>query len=359
MTLLRDCEEMPEASPGTTGGEGTAQPAASAADTEPPTKAVRRRRLLRIGKVILVVIVLYAIGRHVWRLYGDWTAQGQSISLGSVSIPWLVLATATYVGGQICYAAFWGRLLRAMGMQASWLELVRAYGVGTGGKYVPGKALVVVIRTAMVRASGVGRIAIGLATVYETAVMMAVGSALSCICLAVALPDKRWLWLATGGAAVGMTACLHPAIFGRLAKFASLPFKETRRDFSAGACYAVFWRSVAIPIAGWGLLGLSFWMTLQSIGLPCSSLTDMLLLIGATALATAVGFLVLFMPAGIGVREFIIISVLAPVFGGPQIVLGSLLLRTVWTVAELAFAGLLYVRPSRPGEADGASPERP
>lgn len=363
MTLLRDCDEAPrptpDACPCSNSGEGTARPAVSTADTKPSTKANRRRRLLRIGKIILVAIVLYAIGKHVWRLYGDWTTQGQSISLDLVSIPWLVLATATYIGGQFCYAAFWGKLLRAHGVRASWLSVVQAYGIGTVGKYVPGKALVIVIRAAMLGPTNASAIAIGLTAVYETVAMMALGSALAGACLGIALPDQWWLWLGAVAAAVGMTACLHPAVFSRLAMLASLPFKDTRRDFSASACYAVFWRSAAFPIAGWGLLGLSFWMTLQSIGVPCSRLIDFLLLIGATTLATAVGFLVLFMPAGIGVRELIIIRVLAPAFGGPQTVLGSLLLRTVWTVAELAFAGLLYLRRTPAEAADCASPERP
>lgn len=172
--------------------------------------------------------------------------------------------------------------------------------------------------------------------------MMAVGGAVASMCLLIAQPNQWLFWSAAAAGACGLTACLHPALFGRLARLAALPLKGAGNEFSAKACWATFWRWGALPVGGWGLLGASCWAVAQAMGVACSTIDDFLFLTGAAAMATAVGFLVLFMPAGFGVRELVIIHLLAPRYGLSEVVLASLLLRTVWTLGEVFLGGTLW-----------------
>jgi uncharacterized membrane protein YbhN (UPF0104 family) len=59
-------------------------------------------------------------------------------------------------------------------------------------------------------------------------------------------------------------------------------------------------------------------------------------------LATVAGFVVAVLPGGLGVREGVLMSTLAPVLGSDQAVIASLLLRLVWVAAELAAAALFF-----------------
>jgi glycosyltransferase 2 family protein len=74
----------------------------------------------------------------------------------------------------------------------------------------------------------------------------------------------------------------------------------------------------------------------------------------AVALATVAGFVVAVMPGGLGVREGVLMSALAPALGPARSVVAALLLRLVWVAAELIAAAVL-VPMLRPARADSES----
>ena len=63
---------------------------------------------------------------------------------------WLVLSGLLYLVGLLPEGLFWRRALRAMGQDAPLWRTLRAYFIGHLGKYVPGKAMVVVLRTGLI-----------------------------------------------------------------------------------------------------------------------------------------------------------------------------------------------------------------
>ena len=64
--------------------------------------------------------------------------------------------------------------------------------------------------------------------------------------------------------------------------------------------------------------------------------------IASVALATVAGFVVAVLPGGLGVREGVLMSALAPAIGSDQAVIASLVLRLVWVAAELVAAAILF-----------------
>ena len=83
-----------------------------------------------------------------------------------------------YLGGAIPMAWFWWRVLAALGQHPGWRTTLHAYFLGHLGKYVPGKALVVVIRVGLLRPR-VSSVRLTMASVLvETLTLMAVGAAL-------------------------------------------------------------------------------------------------------------------------------------------------------------------------------------
>jgi uncharacterized membrane protein YbhN (UPF0104 family) len=105
--------------------------------------------------------------------------------------------------------------------------------------------------------------------------------------------------------------------------------------------------------AGYFLLGLSLWMTVQAILPQPTGFTwnDLLRLTAITNIAYVVGFIAFFLPGGVGAREYVFAVLLAaeleatgmaaPIAEGLAVVI-TLVLRLIWTIAELVLALLLY-----------------
>lgn len=302
----------------------------------------RRKWLLSILKIVAVVVVLCALGKQIGVLINEWSDKGPDLHKLIGSVDGIILAAVAYVAAQVCFATFWGRLLNRAGAKSSWFDVLRAYSLGTLGKYVPGKALVIIVRSALLSNPTISRLWIGIAVVYETVAMMAVAGMVATLCLLLVHPDQWLLWGGAAVLAIGATAMLHPAMVGRIARLAASPFGQLTDDFPLARWNTALIRWGALEIGGWALAGISFVQAARVAGIECGSPGDWAVMTGTVALATAAGFLVVFMPAGVGVRELIIIHVLGPRYGVSQVVLASLVLRVIWTVAEASLAGLLY-----------------
>jgi len=110
---------------------------------------------------------------------------------------------------------------------------------------------------------------------------------------------------------------------------------------------------------GWCLLGSALGFAIRAVAPepPPPSLDAALADLGAMALAYVSGFFVLVAPGGLGIREVILQYALSPRFepalgstlAAALAVVVSLVLRLVWTVAELAAVGLfLWKRKPTP-----------
>lgn len=141
-------------------------------------------------------------------------------------------------------------------------------------KYVPGKAMVVVVRTGMVVPYGGRAATAAIATFYETLVMMAAGGLVAAAGFAgaggshrveltlprwglVALPIYQIDSVAGLGLGLGLLLLVIPSIFRRLAGLITMPIPGVGPDalprFTGRLlCYGLLW-----SVGGWILLGLS------------------------------------------------------------------------------------------------------
>jgi hypothetical protein len=67
----------------------------------------------------------------------------------------------------------------------------------------------------------------------------------------------------------------------------------------------------------------------------------MIVCLAAVSLAMVAGFLSL-LPGGVGVREYVVLTLLAPAVGTVAALVSAVLLRLCWLAAELVAAGVLY-----------------
>ena len=157
---------------------------------------------------------------------------------------------------------------------------------------------------------------------------------------------------------VPLGAVIVPPVFNHVVHHLSLPFRE--KDSALPRIrFAYMVEGLLIISLGWLLLGLSMGATLHGIlGAELTWSPEFLARLAAImGLSYVAGFVILFAPSGLGVREFFLTLFLTPELvrlcsmdedqGRGSAVLAVLVLRLVWTAAELVLVGLLYWLPPK------------
>jgi len=321
-----------------------------------------RRATISALKLAIVVAVGWGVSGTVTKAITQLSRQEWHVAPF-----WLILAGMLYLVGLSAQGWFWHHALASLGQQVPWLATFRAYFLGHLGKYVPGKALVVILRVAGVKRWVPSlRVAV-ISTLLETLTMMAVGAFLAALLTLIFLDVPPVLMLLAGAMAVASGIPTLPPVARWLAQLGAMRAnrEQTVADLeplpprTSGAAAAPSASSLDASLSGisptllasgwiaaavcWLFLGLSLWATLRSLGLEqFRPLDDMPLLVAASSLAVVAGFLSL-MPGGLLVRDAVLMQLLAPICGDADALVATILLRLVWLATEAVMCGILEV----------------
>jgi uncharacterized membrane protein YbhN (UPF0104 family) len=339
----------------------------------------KRRRWWSVVKALAGLAIVFFIGRGFVRDLLRPELWEQPLRLG-----WLVPAALLYVVGLSICALYWRRLLVHLGQRPPITATLGAYFIGQLGKYVPGKALALLLRAVLLRRVGVSAGLAGMTAFYEVLVTMTAGAIVAAVLflmLAGFAPDMpdgaawRQLWealrakdvptvrLHTGTIvliavflSVLILAPIVPRIFNRLAHRLSLPFRNPSSALPPiRLSYLV--EGLVLTALTWPLLGLALAMAMQAVPgarLPWDMAT-LAYLTAAMALSYVAGFAVLIAPGALGVREvfltllltpeLLVHSDITPADARGKVLLAVLLLRLAWTAAEVVVSGILSQLP--------------
>jgi uncharacterized membrane protein YbhN (UPF0104 family) len=303
-------------------------------------KKNRRKWIVLSAKLLIVAIVVWWITR---------TFRDAFAELGQrewhVNPAWLLASGGLYLLGLLPSALYWHHVLRVMGQQAGVLETVRAYYIGHLGKYVPGKAMVVVLRAGLIRSHRVDTTLATVSVFIETLTMMACGSAMAAVLLAIQFREEGLMLTASLALLFVAGIPTMPSVFRWLAgKLLRGKMNDRVREGLANVTYrtlALGWLATGI---GWILLALSLWATLKGVGAPpVELLSELNRYLAAVTLAVVAGFLSL-IPGGAGVRELVFMKFLdREPYSQVTALVATVMLRLVWLVAELVISGILYM----------------
>lgn len=331
---------------------------------------------------MLIFIVRRAM--DLWK-----AAPAETISVNGV---WLIPAALAYTVGWLPSVWLWRRFLQAMGQPISWWTAFRAYYVGHLGKYVPGKALALVIRGAMVKDENVSPLLAGITGACETIVYMAAGAMLALMVSPIALSrspvfgSSGWnarvqehssLWVLIVAMGTFATTPLSAWFFTRVCGRRISGSKENaegngrtaENEQSHRISAGLVAQGVVVAAVGWLFHGLSLGFVLQSVSSQPIDFAQFPVWLAACSGSMVGGFVVLVAPGGIGVREGLLIEALKdqPSVGPTVAILAAGILRGVWFVTELIVAGMLYLsghrRTPAPNiqntDSTGSTPESP
>jgi uncharacterized membrane protein YbhN (UPF0104 family) len=335
------------------------------------------RKYWPVLKAVLALAILVAVGRGFYRDLRDHP----DLRHHPLEPGWLLLSGALYLLGLAFSALCWYRLMRSLDQRPPLLTALRAYYIGHMGKYLPGKAWALFLRAGLVRGPGVRVGLAGITAFYEVLVTMSCGAFLAAVFFALLLPDtdapldghrlasllrlEAPEGLALDRAlAVPLAVALFlpllvpilPPVFNRLVHHLSLPFRA-RDEPAPRIAAATLGEGLLIVCAGWACYGASLWAVLQGVlpQPPPWSLLDWGRLTAIMGVGYVAGFVILFVPSGLGVREFFLTLFLLALLACPResdegraVVLAVVVLRLVWTAAELVMIAAVWRLPGPP-----------
>lgn len=242
--------------------------------------------------------------------------------------------------GYFMSAALWGRMVADLGGPAipMW-RAVRLFMVANMGRYVPGKVWQIAGLALLAKKEGVSaRIATGSAVLGQGfALVGATAIGLG----AFFGPNEEWRTIGEVAMAVVVVlafAIFIPAVFGRLLTLWSRVTRvEVPARLQGRSTFGLRW--VAFYTLNWAVYAAAFWLLYLSFG----DFAPFIQLGPAFAAGYVAGYVAIFAPAGVGVREAAIIGFLTPVMSIEAATVLAVIAR-VWTTAvEVLPAGIFAV----------------
>jgi glycosyltransferase 2 family protein len=230
----------------------------------------------------------------------------------------------------------WRMMLAGWGQRLDGWTAARIWTVSSLGKYLPGKVWAIAGMALLAQRAGIAAwAATGSAVVLQ---VLAIGTGAAVAGLtgrqAIAAADPRLgavLGVLIAGAVAGVALLLWPAFLRRLLRLAA-PDAEARGTPPMGGIAF----GIVANLVAWLGYGLALWLLARGL-LPSAGLDPALAIAVFTASYLA-GFLALFAPGGIGVREGLFILMLQGPLGIAAATALALASRVLLTITELGAA---------------------
>ncbi|MSO86024.1 MAG: flippase-like domain-containing protein [Acidimicrobiia bacterium] len=265
-----------------------------------PAPFPQRTPARRASTILGVVLALVAGGFVAHTVVRDRRQLGDTLS--GASPGWMAVAVVLAVVGMTAIAIPWRYAIRSVGEDLPLSQVIARYYVGEIGKYVPGGVWSILGRAELATRWGIprpaayGSVLLSLITLYLAAMTMVV----------MALPA---LWGSEDAAALVVVAllpvglgALHPAVLQRTQALVERVIRHPV-DFVIPA----WGRSVSLVfryVPAWVAIGGATWAVARAL----DPQAPLLQVAAAAVLSWVVGFVLVPVPGGLGVREAVFVA---------------------------------------------------
>lgn len=304
-------------------------------------------------QVVLTLVLVAFAAQYLWRQWTSAAAEGFTFELHPL---WLLASSAMVLVTYGVLIETWRRIVAQLGTHIGFWPAARIWFISNLGKYVPGKIWQVTTMAMMLSERGVTLAAAGASAAVVTIANVASGFALV---LALSVGTVRRIAGGTAGVMAATIAMLVVLVAAPLLarQWNRLAARTGREQLAVNIPHG----AIAVALVGctlsWVLYGLAFqWFVRSLIGPGTAPLSAY---VTANAASYLVGYLMIFAPAGLGVREIVLTSILRPlaIATAPQaavITVGSRLWLTVLEMGPSLIA-LLTRRAAPPSPDRGAA----
>jgi hypothetical protein len=321
--------------------EPSSEPSSAAPSAPPGHRALAVAGRVVAGRLFRWAFVLVAVGLACYAVAAHWPAI--RTALGELGFWPLAAGMLSVLAALATTVQMWRLLLASMGSPLPLKAAARIMLVGQIGKYLPGSIWPVLAQMELGRDYHVPRSRSASASVLVMLLTLIAGllTALVTLPFAAGAMPYRWALLATPLLLVLLYPPVLNAVIGWLLRLARQSPLE--QPLTGGALV----RAMGWSFATWICYGLQIWILATRLGAPAGKTA--LIAIGGFAFAWSVGFIVVFAPAGAGVRDVLLLVLLGSVLrtaDAAAVVLVSRVLTTAADLLSAAVAARFVRRPS-------------
>ena len=287
--------------------------------------------------------------------------------VGEIRPVWVGAAFVLACLSSLLYSYIQYHLFHRLGARPTYRAVFRIVTLSQLGKYVPGKVLFAGNYYIFSREAGIENLQIGAAFAITMTLWLLTASLCSLLVLGVVEPALRYAILILP---LLLAFLIHPRFLGWLLRAVQRTARRVSRSTAddgtdgstdltallAGLGAAVYLRLALLYLATWALTGLGTYLCL--VALAPQGFQIFPVVMGSIALGTIAGFVALFAPVGLGVREGMGVLILSPAVGAGVALLGMVLFRGVTVAADLLLALIAVWLGRRAAPATGLETER-
>ncbi len=298
-----------------------------------------RRSLFIAGQWIFAAAIVWAAVRS---LRGQWSAAADRLATLSIGWVWVAAATAIVFLTYLLLIETWRRILTGWEAHLPFRVASRIWFVSNLGKYLPGKIWSIAAMSVMAREHAVSPMAAAGSSILIQLVTVATGIALVLV-TGIRAVDQPAVAVIIGVVLVVGIASI-PVILPRFARAAgSLVGKQIEIPPLPAS---TLWLSVVRSLASWIAYGIAFQLFVRGVLGSAAGATSSY--IAVYAASYIIGFLALFAPGGVVVRESALVAgmVRLGLAGQPDAFAVAVASRLWLTIVEL-LPGFIYMALAR------------
>lgn len=289
------------------------------------------RRWLRFG---ITVLVLFFFGLALYDLWPRFASYSWQLDPA-----WLIVALILLVVRGPLPVWGWWLIMQRLGHPLSFRKSTRMVYYSALAGFLPGSLWHAVSRVYMAEQAGVPRVRTVVSVVLESALNLLAAIAVAGLSL-VAWPDPP-LWAILPIILGVVAAVWRPDIFFRLVDWALVRLKRTPLKIRLSSADVL--RITAPFVLNWLFFGAIFYALLAAL-VPDFSLINLPVVTGIFTVAWVGGYLAIVVPQGLGVREFIIVTLLAALGVPAAAATAAALLARLLSLLGIAIWGAISTR---------------
>ncbi|MBF6614920.1 MAG: flippase-like domain-containing protein [Chloroflexi bacterium] len=294
------------------------------------THLLQSSRARRWLQVALAALVLLFFGRALYEVAPRLLSYNWQLDPTYLLISLLIMLARGPIG-----AYGWWAIVRRLGYPLTWAQSLRLVSISSVAGFVPGSMWHAVSRVYLADKEGMPRLTSVMSMGIET-VMVLLGALIVASLSLIGWHDAP-VWGGVALLAALLAMVLQPQLLFRVLNWAlvRLKRKPVEVQLSARDMLALLWPY----LLNWLLYGVMSFAIVAAL-YPQLSIAYLPVTAGIFTASWAIGYLVVFVPQGWGVREVIITTVLAGLLGLPvAVAAGAALLSRGWSIVGVALWG--------------------
>jgi uncharacterized membrane protein YbhN (UPF0104 family) len=295
-------------------------------------KTQRFGRVLQLG-VALAVLTFFLLA--LYSLLPDIVAYRWDLHPGYLALALVILVVRGPIG-----AHGWWAIMKRLGHGLPWWQSLRMVFYSTMAGYLPGGMWHAVSRVYLAEKAGVPRVITGLSVVIESA-LVALAAALIAPLAALSWPEFP-LWVVLGSLAFLCGFVLFPNLLFQFVDWALVRLKRAPSNvrMTPREMAGLLWPF----ILNWTLFGIMSFALVAAL-YPALPLSEAPAVAGVHVSAWLLGYLAVFIPQGLVVREAVIVGFLVGALGLPvPVATAAALLNRIWSMLGVGIWGTVSTR---------------